>query len=80
MMIDIKKTKLVTCGDKVSANFHGLNMPEVTMEWKSFTVVSVDLFACVRKKYYLQVYLDNCAYNIENKQMADYLNDNLFED
>ena len=50
------------------------------MEWKSFTVVSVDLFACVRKKYYLQVYLDNCAYNIENKQMADYLNDNLFED
>ena len=33
-------------------------------------------------KYYLvlqQVYLDNCAYKIVDKQMIDYLNDHLFD-
>ena len=31
------------------------------------------------KKYYLQVYLDNCAYKTVNKQMADYLDENIFD-
>ena len=30
-------------------------------------------------KYYLQVYLDNCAYKIVKTQMLDYLGENLFE-
>ena len=30
-------------------------------------------------KYYLQLYLKNCAYKIEDKQMMDYLDDNLCE-
>ena len=30
-----------------------------------------------QNKYYLQVYLDNCAYRIAEKQMADYLNEVL---
>ena len=32
------------------------------------------------KKYYLQVYLDNCTYKTGNKQMTDYVDENLFED
>ena len=27
----------------------------------------------MKKKYYLQVYLDGCAYKIVDKQMIDYL-------
>ena len=30
-------------------------------------------------KYYLQVYLDDCAYKIVNTQMLGYLDDSLFE-
>ena len=30
--------------------------------------------------YYRQVYLENCAYKIVNKQMTDYLDENLLED
>ena len=30
-------------------------------------------------KYYLKVYLDNCAYKILDNQMIDYLGGNLFE-
>ena len=37
-------------------------------------------FTCIQKKYYLQAYLDNCAYKIANKQMTDYLDEHLFED
>ena len=37
------------------------------------------LIAC-ENKYYLQVYLDNYAYEIVNKQITDYLDINRFED
>ena len=37
------------------------------------------LFAYIRNKYYLQVYLHNCADKVVNKQMIDYLDENRFE-
>ena len=36
-------------------------------------------FTWCKSKYYLQVYLDNCAYKIIIKRMIDYLDDNIFE-
>ena len=59
-------------------------MPEYHIECESFyrmwtfTVISIDSILVYKNKYYLQVYLDNCAYRISNKQMTDYLDDNLF--
>ena len=32
------------------------------------------------KQIYLQMYSENCAYKIANKQMTDYLGKNLFKD
>ena len=55
-------------------------MPEVDIECESFTVISVDSLLVYGKKYYLQLYLDNCAYKTVNKQMTDYLDENIFED
>ena len=53
-------------------------MPEDDIECKYFTVTSIDsLFVC-EKKYYLQIYLDNCAYKIVNKQMTNHLDENVF--
>ena len=54
-------------------------MPEDDAEHESFTVVSVDFLLVYENKCYLQVYLDNCAYKVENTEMVDYLDDNLFE-
>ena len=45
-----------------------------------FTVISIYSLLLYDKKYYLQVSLHNCVYNIINKQMTDYLNENFFED
>ena len=74
------KSKIRTYGDKVYTNFRGLNVPEDDKECESFTVISIDSLLVYENKYYLQVYLDNFAYKIVNKQMTDYLDGYLFED
>ena len=55
-------------------------MPEDDIECGSFTVISIDSFLVYKNKFYLLVHLDNCAYNIANKKMANYLDGNPFED
>ena len=79
MMIDIK-TKIRTYGDNIYTNFCGLNVPEDDIKFESFTVNSIDSLLIYKNKYYLQVYLDNRGYKIANKQITDYLDENLFED
>ena len=60
--------------------FRGLNVPEDYIECKRLTVNSIDSLLVYENKYYLQVYLDNYAYKIVNKQMTDYFDENVFED
>ena len=55
-------------------------MPEDDIECEFFTIISIDSLPLYKNKNYLLVHLDNCAYKIANKQMADYLDENLFED
>ena len=64
------KSKIRTCGSKVYTNFRGLNMPEDDIECESFIVISIDSLLVYDSKYYLQVYLDNCAYKTVNEQIA----------
>ena len=73
------KTRLRAYGNKVYTNFYGLNIPEANVEYESFTVICIDSLFVYESKYCLQVYLDNCVYNIVKKQMIDYLDDSLFE-
>ena len=73
------KTKTRTYGDKVYTNFCGLNVPEDEVECESFTISSVNSSLVYDNKFYLQVYLVHCAYKIADRQMTDYLDDNLFE-
>ena len=47
---------------------------------RCFTSISNDSLTIYENKYYLQVFLDNCAYKIVNKEMTDYLDENVFED
>ena len=71
---------LRTYGGKGYTNFRGLNVPEDDIGCKSFIVISIDSLLAYDKKYYLQVYVDNCACKTVNKQMTDYLDENIFED
>ena len=71
---------VISClyGYKVYTNVRGLNVPEDDIECESFTVIFIDSLLVYDQKYYLQVYLDNCAYNIVKKQMTDYLDEKSF--
>ena len=70
------KIKIRTCGDKVYTDFRGLHVPEDDIEYESFTVISFDSLLVYDKKHHLQVF----AYKILDKQITDYLDENLFED
>ena len=72
------KNKIRGYSDKVYTNFRGLNVPEDDIECESFIVISIDSLLVYENKYYLQVCLDNFNYKIVNKQMTDYLVENLF--
>ena len=55
-------------------------MPEYDIECGSSTVISINSLLVYENKYYLQVYLDNCACKIAAKQLKVYLNELFFED
>ena len=74
------KTRIRISGDKVYANYLVLNVPKDDIESKSFEVICIDSLLVYENKYYLQVYLDNCANEIINKQMAGHLDHSLLED
>ena len=54
-------------------------MQEDNTQWKYFTVISIDSLLVYKNKYYLQVYLNNCAYKIVDRQMINYLGENTFK-
>ena len=54
-------------------------MSEDDIESESFKFISVHSLLVYESKYYLQVYLDNCAYKVANKEMTDYLDNHHFE-
>ena len=72
------KVKIRTYNDKAYTNFCCLNVP-YDMSCETFTFISIEFLLVSENKYYQQVYLDNCAYKIIDKEMADYIDDNLFE-
>ena len=43
------KTKIKTYGNKIYTSFCGLNVPEDAIEWKSFTVISIDFLLVFRQ-------------------------------
>ena len=48
--------------DTVYDNFCGLNVAEDDIACKALTVISIDSLHVHEDKYYMQVYLDNCAH------------------
>ena len=73
------KIRVRTYYGKVYTNFCSLNVSDYGAECESFAVISIDFLLIYHNKFYLQVYLNNCAYKIIGKQMIDYLDDSAFE-
>ena len=70
------KIKIETYGD---TSFQGFNVLDHIVDFESFTAISINSLLVSYSKFYLQVYLDNCAYKIVDRQMIDYHDGNLLE-
>ena len=74
LMID--KGKIITWGDEVYANFCNLNVSD-GVECESFTTISID--SCLQKQILpASIFRQLCLQNCRDKEMIEYLNDNLF--
>ena len=73
------KSKIKTYVDNAFTNFRALNVLEDDKEREFFPVIYIDSLLVYVNKYYVQVYLDNCAYKNVDKWMIDYLGENLLE-
>ena len=71
------KNKIKEYDDKFNTISWDLHVPEIGVIGELFTVFSIDSLLLYEKKYYLQVYLDNCAYKIVNTELIDYHEDKL---
>ena len=47
------QNKIKTHGGKAFTNFPNLNIPEVCIEWESFTTITIDSLLIYDNKYYL---------------------------
>ena len=71
------KAKIRTYSHKVYTKFRVLNVPGDEIKCETFTLISIRFLLIYENKYYLQVYLDNCAYKVGSKQIVDIINDVL---
>ena len=58
---------------------YDFNVLEDGAECESFITFLLIIWFFYENKYDLQVFLKSCAYKIVDKQMIDYLDDNIFE-
>ena len=72
------KAEIKRYSNKVYNKFSNLTVQEKEVECTSLTITSIYSLLAYYNKYYMQVYLDNSAYNIVNTGMLGYLNDNRF--
>ena len=63
------KPKIRIYGGNIYINFRGLNVSYNVVECECFIIIAIDSLLVYANKYYLQVYLDNCAYKIIDKQI-----------
>ena len=59
-------------------NFLGLNVSEDGAECETFIIILLDSLLVYENKDYLQIYLDNCASKVLDKQLVDNHGDHLF--
>ena len=59
--------------------FGDLNLVGDGGESWSFTIISIGFLLLFERKYFLQVYLENCAYKTVDKRLIDYVYNHLFD-
>ena len=71
------KTKVKMYDNKVNTNFQGKETPKGHSSCKCLSLIMLDSVFKVEKKYYSQVFLEECKYIKRKNKMFIYVNDDL---
>ena len=63
--------------NRVNTNFQGKETPKGDSSYKCLSLIMLDSVVKVGKKYYSQVFLEECKYIKRKNKMNDYINDDI---
>ena len=71
------KTKIKSYKDKINTNFEGKKGPKENSSHKCLLIITLESIIKANKKYYPQILLDECRYEVKNKKVGNLINDDL---
>ena len=66
-----------TFRDKINTNFQGKQIPKENGSYKCLSLIMLAPLTKVNKKYYPQILLEKCKYEIKKTKMENFINDHL---
>ena len=74
------KAKVREFDGKIETNFLGNEIPKENMHYTCIPCITIDSVMKIKKKNYLQVYLEECKYKAKKIQMSRFINAKLESD
>ena len=71
------KAKIKSYKDKVNTNSQGKKAPKENSSYKGLSIITLESIIKANKKYYPQILLDECKYEVKNKKVENLINDDL---
>ena len=71
------KTKIKMYEDRVNTNFQGKKVSKENASYKCLSLIMLDSVIRVNRKYYPQIFLEECKYVIRKNKMENLINDDL---
>ena len=71
------KTKIKLYADKVNTYFQRKKIPKENASYKCLSLIMLDSVIRANEKYYLQILLEECKYEIKKNNMENLINDDL---
>ena len=68
------KTKVKTFSEVMKTPFSGDEIPKERVEYSCIACITVDSVLRVDKKYYPQIYLEQCKYKLKKREPKDFIN------
>ena len=71
------KTKVKMYDNRVNTNFQGKDVPKGDASYNCLSLIMLDPVAKIGKKYYPQVFLEECKYVKRKNKIMNYINDDI---
>ena len=71
------KTKIKIYADNMITNFHNKKMPKEKAPCKCLSIIMLDSVIKANKKYYPQIFLEECKYVQEKIKIENYIDEDL---